>query len=215
MRLVKQFDSLRYVIIAGVIFHFMLGAAAFEQLWLVQERGFEKSDILVKSGWIAVFAGIMGNISGGLLGDIWQKKTNSGRPMFLFWAFLILLPIGLMYRLADPNTPIFWVGMFFAYFQLGLVYGPSFSTVQELSPPRYKATLIAFYILTMNLIGLGVGGTLAGIMADVLVNNDVAEPYTITLIVFSVLAASGIPLLYISGKRFFADRVHLLNSLDK
>ena len=213
-RLIKQYDSLRYVIIAGVMFHFMLGAAAFEQLWLVQERGFEKSDILVKSGWIAVFAGIMGNLAGGLLGDIWQKKTNSGRPMFLFWAFLILLPIGLMYRFADPNAPIFWVGMFVAYFQLGLVYGPSFSTVQELSPPRYKATLIAFYILTMNLIGLGVGGTLAGILADVLVNNDVAEPYTVTLIVFSILAASGIPLLYISGKRFFADRVHLLNSLD-
>ena len=117
--------------------------------------------------------------------------------------------------LSDPNAPIFWVGMFFAYFQLGLVYGPSFSTVQELSPPRFKATLIAFYILTMNLVGLGVGGTLAGILADVLFNNNVAEPYTITLIVFSVLAASGIPLLYLSGKRFFVDRVDLLNSLDK
>ena len=67
----------------------------------------------------------------------------------------------------------------------------------------------------MNLVGLGVGGTLAGILADVLFNNNVAEPYTITLIVFSVLAASGIPLLYLSGKRFFVDRVDLLNSLDK
>ena len=215
LKLIRQYSSLRYVIIAGVMFHVMLGAAAFEQLWLVQERGFEKSDILVKSGWIAVFAGILGNLSGGILGDIWQRKTNSGRPMFLFWAFLILLPIGLIYRLSDPDAPIFWVGMFFAYFQLGLVYGPSFSTVQELSPPRYKATLIAFYILTMNLVGLGVGGTLSGILADFLFNNNVEEPYTITLIVFSVMAASGIPLLYLSGKRFFVDRVGLLNSLDK
>ena len=88
----------------------------------------------------------------------------------------------------------------FCLFSLSRLW-PKFLHSAGIITPRYKATLIAFYILTMNLVGLGVGGTLAGILLDVLFNNNVAEPYTITLIVFSVLA-SGIPLLYLSGKDF-------------
>lgn len=209
LAVMKNSTALKCTIAAGVVFHFLLGASAFEQLWYVHERGFEKSDILVKSGWIAVTAGILGNIVGGVLSDIWQEKTGTGRPMFLFWAFLILLPFGLAYRLVDSSSPMFWVGMFFAFMQLGLVYGPSFSTVQELSPPRLKATIMAAYILLLNLIGLGVGGTLAGIMADILTRAGHPEPYSVTLLTFSILAVSGIPLLYIAGKNFHADKARL------
>lgn len=206
---IKNSTALRYTIAGGVVFHFLLGASAFDQLWYVHERGFEKSDILVKSGWIAVTAGVLGNILGGVLSDKWQEKTDTGRPMFLFWAFLVLLPFGLAYRLADSSSPVFWVGMFFAFMQLGLVYGPSFSTVQELSPPRLKATLVATYILLVNLVGLGIGGTLAGIMADIMTRAGHPEPYSVTLLTFSILAASGIPLLYIAGKSFHADKARL------
>ena len=68
----------------GVAFHFILGAASFEQLWFVQERGFDRSEIAELTGWIALAGGILGNLFGGAGGDAFLRKTGIGRPMFLF-----------------------------------------------------------------------------------------------------------------------------------
>ena len=78
-------SALRFTILAGVFYHIVLGASGFEQLWLVQERGYERSEIAQLVGWIGVFAGLAGNLVGGLLSDWWQENTNQGRAMLLFW----------------------------------------------------------------------------------------------------------------------------------
>ena len=97
----KASSALRFTILAGVFYHIVLGASGFEQLWLVEERGFDKSEIAQIVGWIGVFAGLSGNLIGGILSDWWQENTNQGRPMFLFWLALITLPIGI-----SPNSSI-------------------------------------------------------------------------------------------------------------
>ena len=73
--------------------------------------------------------------------------------------------------------------------------GPTFSTVQELVPPKIRATVVAFYILCLNLIGLTFGSLGGGIFTDLLRSFDVAEPYTIMLVTFSLIAGLAIPLL--------------------
>ena len=42
IKALKTSSALRFTILAGVFYHIVLGASGFEQLWLVQERGFEK-----------------------------------------------------------------------------------------------------------------------------------------------------------------------------
>ena len=115
-------SALRFTILAGVFYHIVLGASGFEQLWLVQERGYERSEIAQLVGWIGVFAGLAGNLVGGLLSDWWQENTNQGRPMFLFWLALITLPIGIFYRFVEPGTFLFWTGIVIGYFQLGCFF---------------------------------------------------------------------------------------------
>ena len=109
----------------GVALHFILGAAAFDQLWYVQERGFERAYIAETTGWIAVAAGVLGNLFGGMGGDWWQKRTGQGRATFLFWILLVLAPFNVLYRIVDPDTIWFWLGVFVGYFQLGAFYGPT------------------------------------------------------------------------------------------
>ena len=53
-------SALRFTILAGVFYHIVLGASGFEQLWLVQERGYERSEIAQLVGWIGVFSGLYG-----------------------------------------------------------------------------------------------------------------------------------------------------------
>ena len=202
-------SALRFTILAGVFYHIVLGASGFEQLWLVQERGFERSNIAQIVGWIGVFAGMAGNLIGGILSDWWQENTDQGRPMFLFWLALLTLPIGIYYRFVEPGTFIFWVGIVIGYFQLGCFFGPTFSTVQELVPDRIRATVVAFYILTLNLIGLTIGSWGGGVCADWMEAANFQEPYTMMLVVFSIISIISIPCYYMAGKRYKEDKVVL------
>ena len=108
----KSSPALLMTVLGGVAFHFVLGAATFEQLWFVQERGFDRSEIAELSGWLAFAGGIAGNLFGGIGGDWFLRKTGMGRPMFLFWIMLILTPISLYYRVIDPTSLFFLFGIF-------------------------------------------------------------------------------------------------------
>lgn len=205
--------ALVLTMLGGVAVHLILGAAAFDQLWYVQERGFERAWIAQTTGWIAVTGGLLGNLFGGYGSDWWQKNRQSGRPMFLFWIMLAFVPINIAYRIVDPSSWLFWFGIFCGFFQLGTFYGPTFSTVQELVPPQIRSTVVAFYLLTLNLIGLALGITLSGVMIDYLMSIGVEGAYSMTLLTFTVLSTSSIPLFYLAGKRFHQDRDRLYESL--
>ena len=202
-------SALRFTILAGVLYHIVLGAAVFDQLWYVQERGFERSEIAQITGWIGVAAGMLGNLFGGVVSDWWQEKTNQGRPMFLFWLALITFPIFIYYRFVEPNTFIFWTGVALGWFQVGCFFGPTFSVVQELVPNNIRATVVAFYIMTLNLIGLTIGSFGGGFCADLLRANNFEEPYTWTLIIFTCISTTSIPCYYLAGKRYKQDKKNL------
>ncbi|MDP3749860.1 MAG: MFS transporter [Phenylobacterium sp.] len=192
--------ALQLTIAGGVVVHFLLGAAAFDQLWLVRERGFERAEIAVISGLIACVAGVAGNLFGGVAVDRWVTATGQSRQMFMVWVLLALLPINLTYRLIDPDSVLFWVCMVVAYFQLGAFYGPTFSAVQELCPAEVRSTVVAFYIMSLNVVGLGVGITGSGIMVDALIARGVPQPYSWTLFSFTCLSALAI-LCYLAAAR--------------
>ena len=214
LRALRDSPALRYTIAGGVALHFVIGAAAYEQLWFVQERGFERAEIARMTGWISMFAGVLGNLFGGLGSDALQRRTGMGRAMFLFWVMLLLAPINLIYRLCAPDSLWFWVGVFFGMFQLGSFYGPTFSAVQELVPPQIRATVVAFYILSLNLVGVGFGITSAGILIDYLKDHSVPSPYTWALVAFTLLSMLCIPLFYIAGRRFQMDRERLYVAVE-
>jgi len=212
IRALRQSPALAATIAGGVAYHFILGASTFDQLWFVQERAFDRTEIAEATAWLGFFGGILGNLFGGAGGDVFLRKTGMGRPMFLFWILLVLAPIGIAYRLVDPGSIWFWAGVFFGYFQLGCFYGATFSTVQELVPPRIRGTVVAFYILALNFVGLGIGVTAGGVVIDYLKAAGNIEPYTWTLLAFTLISMLAIPLFYYAGRRFDRDREALYAS---
>ena len=201
--------ALVMTILGGVAFHFVLGAATFDQLWYVQERGFDRAEIAQLTGWIGIIAGISGNLFGGIGGDWLLRKTGMGRPMFLFFVMVLLAPINIYYRLVEPESLWFWAGVFAGFFQLGCFYGPTFSTIQELVPQQIRATVVAFYILLLNLVGVAIGVTAAGIYIDHLAAAGESEPYTMALLWFTVISMAAIPLFFGAGRRFEQDKAKL------
>jgi MFS family permease len=209
IKVLPQSPALMVTIAGGVAYHFILGAASFDQLWFVQERGFERAEIAQYTGWIGIAGGILGNVFGGMGSDWFHRKTGLGRPMFLFWIMIVVAPVNLAFRFVDPASALFWIGIFVSFFQLGCFYGPTFSTVQELVPGQVRATVVAFYLLLLNLVGVGLGVTLAGVSIDWMMAEGIDEPYTKVLFGFTLISLLSIPLFYLGGRWFERDRAKL------
>ena len=211
----KNSPALLMTIGGGVAFHFILGAATFEQLWFVEERGFDRSEIAEITGWIGIVGGVLGNLFGGIGGDKFLAKTGMGRPMFLFWIMLIIAPLNVYFRVVDPTSFWFFAGLFVGFFQLGCFYGPTFSTVQELVPPTIRGTVVGFYIVALNLIGVVVGVTAGGWIIDALQAQGSDSAYTDTLLGFTLISLSAIPLFFFAGLRYERDKKALYESFDE
>ena len=211
----KNSPALLMTIGGGVAFHFILGAATFEQLWFVEERGFDRSEIAEITGWIGIVGGVLGNLFGGIGGDKFLAKTGMGRPMFLFWIMLIFAPLNVYFRVVDPTSFWFFAGLFVGFFQLGCFYGPTFSTVQELVPPTIRGTVVGFYIVALNLIGVVVGVTAGGWIIDSLQAQGSDSAYTDTLLGFTLISLSAIPLFFFAGLRYERDKKALYESFDE
>ena len=103
----KDNPALTLCIYGGVIYHLVLGAAVYDQVWYVKERGFDRAQIAQYTGYIVVVFGILGNLFGGIGSDLFREKFKLGRPMFLFWLMLFLLPINVLGRLVSPKIIFF------------------------------------------------------------------------------------------------------------
>ena len=192
--------ALRMTIYGGIAANFILGALVFDQLWLVNDKGFDRAEILIISGTIGLPAGILGILFGGIGSDYYTKITGKGRQMFLFWCLLSFTPFILFYRLTDDTGTIFFSLLFLGFFQWGCLYGPIKSSILELSPEKNKALVFAYYLFLTNLIGIGLSTTTAGIMIDTLIANNIEKPYSITLLTFQLLSAICLPAFYLAGK---------------
>jgi MFS transporter, Spinster family, sphingosine-1-phosphate transporter len=209
MAALKQSPALWLTMLGGVSIHFAVGAAAFDQLWFVQERGFDRAQIATIAGIITVCGGVAGNVFGGIAGDWWQKTFETGRPMLLFWLMLLLGPFAILFRIVPADSPLIYIGLGVGIFQLSAFYGPAMSTIQELSPPGARATITAFYILCANAIGLGVGISLTGILVDGFRAAGEAQPYSVAALTVTCLSFINLPAFYLAGRWFKRDKARM------
>lgn len=191
---------LQWMLCTGILVHVAVSTGSFDQLWLVRERGFDRSEVAVISGLLACIGGLSGNLLGGLGGDYWYVRTGRSRATFLGWLLLLLVPLVLAFRLAPVGSALFWIGFAASYVQLGAFYGPVFATLQQLSRPSERGAVAAFALFANNVIGLGLGVTAGGMLIDLLAANGAAAPYTIVIALMSGTALLAIPCAFMAGR---------------
>ena len=190
--------------------HVFIGAGYFDQLWFVQERGFQRDEIAKLTGFMGLTGGVIGTFVGGLGSDLFTQKTGYGRLAFLFLLLLACAPFMIAFRLASGDSIWIPIGLFLGMFQIGAFFGPFFASVQGLIPPEVRSTVIAFSILLMNVIGLGIGITLTGVAIDFMTAYGVDEPYSVTLLWFTVISLLlAMPCFLFAGLRYRRDQERL------
>jgi predicted MFS family arabinose efflux permease len=158
--------ALAFALAGGSLLCYGSGAALHGVTWLVEERGFRYADAAFRSGVVAVFAGFLGNLVGGAFSDFCAKRFAAGR----LWSLAIMtafftIPAWLFYSVV-PGSPLFYICWFFTSAGTTAWFGPLFSTFQELSPVRARSTMVAFALLVLNLLGVGPGPLITGMIGD-------------------------------------------------
>ncbi len=201
--------SLVFTILAGTLYHVVLGAAQFEVIWAVADKGFNPNIFGQINGWIFVVFGVLGSLFGGIASDWALKNYGLPRTWFLLILTIILMPLAFT-RYLDTDNILFWVGICSSAFSLGCFYGPIFAVIQELVPSSIKGTVVAFNLLCLNMLGIASGSILFGIIADYAVAQGYENPYTNLLVGFSTLFLLLGPLLYyLAGRYYESDRKKL------
>ena len=157
-------------LVAGVTLTSMIGYAltGWTPSYLI--RSFSLSTLEVGNIVAPVLA--IGGIAGGL-GSGWlanrlsEKHGIKAQPLMIAAMKAIALPFLIWFYLAE-SAPLA-VGVYFIALLFQSCYlGPTFACIQTLAPLRMRAVWAAITLLVINLIGLGIGPTLVGVVSDLL-----------------------------------------------
>jgi MFS family permease len=161
--------SFRHLSLAAALHAFVgYGVGSFVPAFLIRSHGMTVSEVGLALSMISA-TGIMGGIYlGGYLSDHYAKARKDAR--FYMWvpalSTVLAIPIYLGAFLLPSKTLV--LALYLPAALLGYMYlGPSFTMTQSLVGLRERALAGAVLLLIINLIGLGLGPTLAGWLSDV------------------------------------------------
>lgn len=186
--IVKSTPALGWTMMGAVFLHIPLGAGQFAIVWLERERGFGVGEISALYGLIYIVFGTAGTFLGGILSDWYQARFKGGRVRFLAYLMLSMTPLLISFRFVDPSSALFYVGMAAGMFSVSSFYGPAFSTVQDLTPVRLRGVMTGLLLVACNLLGLGIGAMMTGLLSDLFSTNGFIEPLTKALLTADVLS---------------------------
>jgi MFS transporter, Spinster family, sphingosine-1-phosphate transporter len=165
-RALVERPALTLALLGGSLLCYGSGAALLGVTWLVEERGFGYAEAAFRAGIVAVVAGFLGNVAGGWFGDFCERRFRAGRLWSLVIMTVVLaVPAWLFYSLA-PGTPLWYACWLVTSAGTTAWFGPLFSAYQELAPAHTRSTMVAFALLVLNLLGVGPGPLITGVIGD-------------------------------------------------
>jgi MFS family permease len=178
------------------------GAGILDILWWVRERGYPVAEAATTSGNLFLLGGAIGAVLGGAAGDWAHRRWQGGRLKFLAVALAVSAPLGIVYRLIPSHTPLFLFLAFYASIVALLMFGPTLSAVQDLSPPQHRGAGIALFILVTGLFGASGGNATAGWLLDVFTREGFAQPLTAALLTMQIPAVISIPVFWLAAREW-------------
>jgi MFS family permease len=150
-------------------------------------------------GGLVLLGGLFGIWFGGVLADRYGEKRRAMYAFVPAVAFLATIPF---YVIGVLSTTL-WISFLVLLVPtaLGLVWlGPVLAAIQHLVPAHMRATASALFLFINNLIGIGLGTTLIGVVSDTMRVRFGAESLR-----YAILGGTGFYLVA-AALFFFAGR---------
>ena len=151
---------------------------------------------------MAVLFGISGAI-GALVAGKWFDRLSNRGFQYGMWMLAIVpfftIPLFILGLLADNLTTailLFIVPGFAANY----VIGPTIAMIQTLSPVHMRAVSSAIKMLCLNLIGMGIGPLLVGLLSDLLTPRYGGDALAVGLAYFTLVGLWGSLHFWLCGR---------------
>lgn len=164
--------------------------------FLQRLHGFKSTETGALLGLIYGIGGAAGSLAGGLLTDYFGKKDQRWRLKIPGYAVLLCIPLGAGAIFLHDHFLALTCLALCASLQ-GLYLGPSLAVSHSLVPASMRALTSAVFFLVINLIGLGFGPLVVGMLSDLLKPSLGVESLRWALSIILVVSAA-------SGALFFA-----------
>jgi predicted MFS family arabinose efflux permease len=129
----------------------------------VHGLGVERGNLLF--GGLTVVAGIVGTVTGGWLGDFYQRRRPDGYLLVSGWGFICGVPATVV-ALTAADLPTALVGMFLAELCLFLNTGPLNTVIVNVTRHDQRAMAFAANIFVIHALGDAVSPAFIGFLSD-------------------------------------------------
>lgn len=167
-RFMLPLRSFRHMSLAAALHAFYgYGAAFFLPVFLIRVHHFHEGELGGYLALIALFGGGLGTYLGGFLADRLARRDQR----FYMWVPGCATAVGLPFAAGLYLWPGAYGALAFAVPSalFGTMYlGPTFAMAQGLARPHMRALVSAILLFVINLIGLGLGPQVVGLVSDAL-----------------------------------------------
>ncbi len=184
----------------------MMGYGIFFWLpsFLVRSYGITLLEASLFFGAILFFGGIAGIWLGGFLADRFGTKSRRYYALIPAVAFLATVPFYVGAVTSTSLMPSFF--LFLVPTALGLAWlGPVLSAIQHIVPLNMRTTASAIFLFVNNLIGIGLGTVMLGLISDALSTRYGADSLRYAILAGSTFYLVAASLFLLSAKRLERD----------
>lgn len=167
------------------------GVGNFLPVFMNRSHGFEGMELGLLMSLGGGGAGLAGTLIGGRLADRFGKVERRWALAVPAVAGLIALPMMFPFLLSENMLVV--VPLIVVVTMLTNTYlGPCLATVHALVPPAMRALTSAILFFILNLIGLGMGPLVAGLLSDEFTATYGADGLRYALLVVGCISATGL-----------------------
>jgi MFS family permease len=161
--------STRHLIVAFILLYTMgLGLSPWYAAFMIRNHGMGTAELGIWLGGIFGISGVAGTLLGGYVTARWfggderaQMRLSAVIVGSLVPCFVLFLLLPRKVEALVALTPTVILGTF--------ISGPAFALIQRLVSDEIRATTLALVMLFANLIGMGVGPQVVGLLSDWLI----------------------------------------------
>jgi MFS family permease len=187
LRLLGRLRTYRHLAIAAGLFAMPnYGSIAWMPTFVVRVFGGSFGEIGLVLGVVLGILGAAGTYVAGILCDRMLRRD----VRWLLWIPALSSAASVPFFAITVLGPSFWWGLPFyaaSAFLSGMFAAPIYALVQALAPLRMRAMASAVLLFVLNLIGLGLGPTIVGVLNDALAPRLGDQAIRVSLLLISLL----------------------------
>ncbi len=180
------------------------GFLTWNPAFFIRSHGLETGEIGTNLALISGIVGGVGTFFGGWIADKLAPRDLRWYMWVALIGLVMTVPFVVIVYLLDSHVFAFALMTIPTFF--GALYlGPSFAATQSLVPAHMRAIAAAVLLFIINIIGLGLGPQVIGIISDLLYPTFASESLRYSLVIVAVLNLVAAIHYWKAGKTLVAD----------